>query len=86
MIQGTTFSTMCFIAVDEQMIENYHADGRKKLKVIFLFDAPIGALNTCGLACGLTAIGLELVWYAITMFWKLTNFISGKRFDKMVRV
>lgn len=53
---------------------------------IFSFDTPIGALNIYGLVYGLTAIGLGLVWYAITMFWKLIHFISGKRFDKMHRI
>lgn len=53
---------------------------------IFSFDTPIGALNLYGLAYGLTAIALGLVWYTATMFWKLIHFISGNRFDKMARI
>ena len=53
---------------------------------IFSFDTPIGALNIYGLFYGLTAIGLGMVWYATTMFWKLIHAISGQRFDKMVRI
>ena len=52
---------------------------------IFSFDTPIGALNLYATAYALVAIGLGFVWYAATMMWKLIHFLSGKRFDKMVR-